>query len=285
MKHKNHCKSVCWLPALTVLFILAVIPYMHANEVEAKPINSDIEKANRELGIMARVLEASLDRSGLAPWLPVAAGTSAFDPGIKVQYIPKVCATFTIPVNFPIFDPAKQPEQKEAPGQEKPDDLWEKYALEGDQTRELKVRRPYSRLAQLEGAIELRSVDEETKRKELFKWGEEHKQRLRDVLLETLAHYGHRLEHLNTNEEKIVFMVQAPMVQAPSDLSDPLVATYLNFLMAQRLNNERKILVAGKSLSLGQVNHYILVISNAKLNAAVILEDLESSVAIEEYYY
>jgi hypothetical protein len=286
MKHKNHCKALWLLPTMVVFFILAGAPHVRADEAEAKPITSDIKEANKELGIMARVLEASLDQSGLAPWQPVTPGISAFDARISVEYVPSVCAIFTIPVNFPILDPAKRLEQKEAPEQQKPDDLWEQYAREGDKQRDIWAQEPFYGMAMIDGqkrALPIVALNDETKRKERLKQADEQKERLRGVLLETLARYGHRLKHLNTKEEKIVFIVQAQ--SAPSDLSPsrlPGQAEY-NLLLAQRLSTTQQIVLAGKPL--GQVNYYMLVISNAKLNAAMAVEDLTSSAGIKEYYY
>lgn len=287
MKHKNHRKALWLLPTMVVFFILAGAPHVRGDEAEAKSITSDIEEANKELGIMARVLETSLDRSGLAPWQPVTPGISAFDTRISVQYVPSVCAIFTIPVNFPILDPAKRLEEKEAPEQQKTDDLWEKYAREGDKQREMPAMEPFFGTVMIEGRqamLPIEGVNDEAKRKEYLKQADEQKERLRGVLLETLARYGHRLKHLNTKEEKIVFMVQAP--SAPSVILSPgQIAHYAdyNLLLGQGRNVKQQIAVAGKPM--GQVSRYMLVISNAKLDAAMAVEDLTSSAGIKEYYY
>lgn len=59
----------------------------------------------KELEIMSKVLEASLDSSGIEDWHASSIGYSAFQSKIKREYIPTVGAIFTIDVNFPIVKP------------------------------------------------------------------------------------------------------------------------------------------------------------------------------------
>ena len=83
----------------------------------------------KELEIMSKVLEASLDSSGIENWHASSFGYSAFDSKIKREYIPTVGAIFTIDVNFPVAKPEEDVTKADEEASVS-QDLWERMAKE-----------------------------------------------------------------------------------------------------------------------------------------------------------
>jgi hypothetical protein len=76
-------------------------------EKDAAALTSDVRAArDKELQTMSKVLEESLDRSGLGDWYsaPGVFTPSPFEGKIRFDYIPTVGAIFRIPVNFPVME-------------------------------------------------------------------------------------------------------------------------------------------------------------------------------------
>ncbi len=90
------------------------------------PEPTDSRELQSELGIMSKVLEQSLNESGLKNWHRTTFSTSAFEPKIRGQYLPTVGAVFTIPVNFPLAEAAETEEPPEV--DESGLDLWDRSA-------------------------------------------------------------------------------------------------------------------------------------------------------------
>jgi hypothetical protein len=86
-----------------------------------------VSSIDKELKIMSKVLEASLDATADEDWFGQGFGYSAFESKIKSEYIPTVGAIFTINVKFPIVKPEVESADLESVGAE-PDDLWDRMA-------------------------------------------------------------------------------------------------------------------------------------------------------------
>lgn len=162
-----------------------------------------------ELQTMSKVLEESLDESGLKDWKSISVGFSPFQPLVRAQYLPTVGAIFTVPVSFPLIEPAPKPPEKETPEEEEEEpDLWEKHAGEPlapglplpDWFREKIVVRG-SDLPLLPSYQAAPDADSQPG------YDEAKVQELRRVLIETLARYGHRMEHLS-DKERILLVVE-----------------------------------------------------------------------------
>jgi hypothetical protein len=94
---------------------------------------------DKELKIMSKVLEASLDASNIQEWHGYGIGYSAFESKVKSEYIPTVGAIFSINVNFPIVKPDEKPEEAKT-GSSQADDLWEQ--MSNPQQEEWKFEQP-----------------------------------------------------------------------------------------------------------------------------------------------
>lgn len=187
------------------------------------PPPQDAAELDRELGIMAKVIEDSLDRSGLEGWHWVRGSVSAFEPRVKYEYYPSIGAVFTIPVSFPVIDHSADAEPENAPEPPKEPDLWERHSRAEPETIETA---PLEIPDSLPGIIAESITQAVTTATEFAvdPWGTKYHRyevhgsqnydesklnQLRLVLLEAVAKYGYRIEHLPA-DEKIVLAVEAP---------------------------------------------------------------------------
>ncbi len=88
----------------------------------------DAAGITRETGVMARVIEDSLDQSGLEGWHAVLSAATPFEPRGKSQYLPGVGVGFTIPVNIPLIDRSSAGQAGKGAESGETDDLWEKHS-------------------------------------------------------------------------------------------------------------------------------------------------------------
>ena len=87
------------------------------------PERADVGELERELHIMSRVLEDTLDQSRIEDWHWVRPAASAFDSKIEARYVPTVGAFFNLSVSFPILRHAG--EEEGGGGERAEPDLWE----------------------------------------------------------------------------------------------------------------------------------------------------------------
>jgi len=180
-----------------------------------------------ELQTMSKVLEESLDESGLKDWKSISVGFSPFQPLVRAQYIPTVGAIFTVPVSLPLIEPPPKPPEKATPEEEEQEpDLWEKHAGESlapvlplpDWFREKIVVRgsdqPLPPFHQAAPDADRQPGYDEAKVQEL-----------RRVLIETLARYGHRMEHIS-DKERILLVVE----YSPSGLAEGIGRQFARLL-------------------------------------------------------
>ena len=92
------------------------------------PILMDAVGIMREAGVMARVIEDSLDQSGLEGWHATLSAATPFEPRVKSQYLPGVGVVFTIPVKIPLIDRSSAQDDSAGAESEDTDDLWEKHS-------------------------------------------------------------------------------------------------------------------------------------------------------------
>ena len=226
--------------AATAIFLL------FAGPAAAQPAEADTGvDLDGQLAIMAKVVESSLDESGLGSWKGLPAQIPGLGPAVTSQYVPTVGAIFTIPVTFLIVEPPA-----EAPGREgpKPDtDLWEKFLNESGGDRDpVEVPRNLDQLEDRLRTEELVLSNPESPRlgyeapdsgdevaKQFLNWLPEvagqpltydgdRVTRLRETLVSTVAKYGHRLSGVPP-EERVIVIVEAPKaVDLASNSTDSL---------------------------------------------------------------
>lgn len=182
-----------------------------AEKNEAAPSPDARAAREKELQTMSKVIEDSLDQSGLGEWyggggiqfsgLP----GSPFEGKIRCDYYPTVGAIFRIPVNFALTEPvvAKKEEAKKAPAGEQ--DLWEKNA--GGQTPSEKVQinfgNAYSDVADGNFSYSV-STDQSQ-----FKYDAKKVETLRRTLIEAIGRYGNRLTSVMP-DERILLVIESP---------------------------------------------------------------------------
>jgi len=182
-----------------------------AEKNEAAPSPDARAAREKELQTMSKVIEDSLDQSGLGEWyggggiqfsgLP----GSPFEGKIRCDYYPTVGAIFRIPVNFALTEPvvAKKEEAKKAPAGEQ--DLWEKNA--GGQTPSEKVQvdfgSSYSVVADGNFSYSV-STDQPQ-----IKYDAKKVETLRKTLIETVGRYGNRLTSVMP-DERILLVIESP---------------------------------------------------------------------------
>ncbi len=191
-------------------------------EKDAAAPASDVRAArDKELQTMSKVLEESLDRSGLGDWYsaPGVFTPSPFEGKIRFDYIPTVGAIFRIPVNFPVMERMevkKEDTPKEADSGEP--DLWEKNANPQASNDPI----PHNAIAGgavgmgagrygtslmgggKYGASSLAFASEDQPRYDARKV-----ETLRKTLIEAIGRYGHRLTSVAPTE-RILLVVEAP---------------------------------------------------------------------------
>lgn len=200
---------------------------------EAQP-RADLE---RELTTMARVIEETLDRDGPENWHRPPTGASAFEEKVRWRYLAGTGAIFTVPIRYPVIEAAAD---KPAPTpMATPGDLWEKHAAPPtpdplldvpDWPPELAIRlndgHPPTEAAQeaVMGVRKFAVAPDEPPgggpRGSDALWGSEpfdaaKLDQLRRVLLDTIARYGRKIEHLDASE-RILIQVEAPSAQTGS---------------------------------------------------------------------
>ncbi|MBN1545510.1 MAG: hypothetical protein JW902_02505, partial [Syntrophaceae bacterium] len=182
-----------------------------------------------EMRIMSKVMEEELDSGDLADWRGISVGFSPFQPIIRTQYIPKVGAIFTIPVSFPLIEPKPEPPEKESATEVK--DLWEKHASESPKPSNVTVPKSIGTAGQQYKYV-LGTGDLSINMPKISKMQEYDSikvQTLRQIIMEILAEYGYRMEHLGSGEKILIVIEFSPL---PTSFSVPNIG----FIVQNALN-------------------------------------------------
>lgn len=202
----------------------------------------------KEVRIMAKVLEESLDRGGVGPWHTIGAGASFFEPRVRAQYIPTVGAIFTVPVGFPIVAPEPAPDASDSRDSEDAQDLWKRFentaaepgqplaAIEAagpDGDQRVVVRRGGDGgVIGAAGEIRQKLADEVEKEINVVvademrlaglygvtrAYDEERVANLRRAVIETVAQYAWRMENVPSSE-RVLVVIEAPRPRTPKTL-------------------------------------------------------------------
>jgi hypothetical protein len=179
---------------------------------------------DRELRIMARVIEESLDRSSLQGWHWVRGSASAFEPRVRHEYIPTVGAIFSVSVSFPLIDRSLDQQPADDPTPEKEPDLWEKHEKESSQDAHQEEFTFFDAPADVAAVISesvteaMEGVNEAftgvfgkkdiTRTVTVRPYDEQKVNELRRVLIGAVAQYGYRIEHLPP-DEKVILAVES----------------------------------------------------------------------------
>jgi hypothetical protein len=223
---------------------------------------------------MAKVLEESITMGGLGDWQDTSSNLGLFDPLAKpqyiptAQYIPTVGAIFTVPVNFHITQP-EIPGEKPQEGQ--PKDLWEKHAAS--------IRPASAGLGGIQ--VEQRVLDQArmSAREDAHKTS-----LLRKAIVETLAKYGYRMEHVK-GYERILVVIEAPKPmssQAPALARRDIVATG----GLRGLYGRHAALESGLGWSVGRAyakDRCLLSVKKADVTTAATYDKIESKVREVRY--
>ncbi|MCH8332356.1 hypothetical protein IIC65_00330 [Candidatus Sumerlaeota bacterium] len=227
-------------PVRSIVVQAALLLCLSCTAFAQLPEPNAVPEIERELSIMSKVLEDELDRKGIEDWHRVTRGASPFEPKIKVSYVPTVGAIFNIAINFPVIDHAEEPEDEEIDEKEpEEDDLWERHSggaenLPGDIASQINVRVAEAMREAGEAVRESRSAVKEAgaylitagglanrsyngsspfyagvRQRTAEAYDAEKVERLRRALVESIASYGYRLEHL-ADSERILLIVEAP---------------------------------------------------------------------------
>ena len=224
-----------------------------------EPATTEEPDPAREVSIMSRVLEESLNRSALAKdWQGIPIGTSVFEPVIKAQYIPTVGAIFSFSVNFPLKKPPAIPQvpEEKSKDREEDKDLWEKFTkepetpLDGEALKkEIENRITHTldkNMTQLK--VDVHKLQEMTPlppgqsapdpsmpmggpmpgfegnvldiMARTTAYDKEKVDVLRKTILNTLAQYGHRLKSLK-DSERVLVVIECPKPTSASASQDP----------------------------------------------------------------
>jgi hypothetical protein len=208
----------------------------------------------KEVRIMAKVLEESLDQSGAGQWSAVSAGVSFFEPRVRAQYVPTVGAMFTVQLAFPIVPPKPGEDASDAEKPEEPQDLWKRFentaagpqspvaavrtrdavkAREPDGDRRVVVHKDgdgvvideSGELKQVLGEAQklMKEINvviaDEIRTAQLYGFQRAYDERkvadLRKAVIETVAKYAWRMENV-PYDERVLVIVEAPKPRPPS---------------------------------------------------------------------
>jgi hypothetical protein len=181
-----------------------------AEKDEAAPSPDTRAARDKELQTMSKVIEDSLNQSGLGDWyggggvFDGLAG-SPFEGKIRCDYYPTVGAIFRIPVNFALTEPVvpKKDEPKKTPAGEQ--DLWEKNAVgqAPSENVQIKVGTSYSFQGSNGNSYSFSTDDSR------LKYDAKKVETLRKTLIETIGRYGNRLTSVMP-DERILLVVESP---------------------------------------------------------------------------
>jgi len=172
------------------------------------------DPGDAEVRTMAKVIEDSIDQSGLKDWQGSTHDNLLFGPTIRSQYVPTVGAIFTVPVNFRISEP--EPVEAETPQRDDDaEDLWAKHA-EGGET-------PLSRLFSVEQEAENQTARVLLRGKRVtFSLPESEPEydpakldAMRRAIIQALAQYGHHLKRVAEEERILVILEAQSPLRAP----------------------------------------------------------------------
>jgi len=298
--------------ALWICVLGIAVPVLADNE----PAPTEESDPEREVLIMSRVLEESLNRSALAKdWQGIPIGTSVFEPVIKAQYIPTVGAIFSFSVSFPLKEPPPVPPapEEKSKDREQDKDLWEKFtkepeiSLDSDALKkeiENKVTHDLQKnMTQLK--VDVHKLQEMTplppgqSNPELMFLGEpmpgfegnvpdimarttaydkEKVDVLRKTILSALAQYGHRLKSLK-DSERVLVVIESPKFSQASVSQDPgskAVTEYKKALIYSQRPGGHYFF-RDSNVSLSK-DHYLLSLKKKDLDKEKTGESLEGSV-------
>ncbi|MBI4558277.1 MAG: hypothetical protein HY706_11905 [Candidatus Hydrogenedentes bacterium] len=183
--------------------------------------------AENEVLTMAKVMEDSINQSGLKDWQAPFADLNLFEPLTKAQYIPTVGAVFTIRVNFCIVEPETPQEQPETPKGD--EDLWEKHsgpvqisessmALDSMGRKGVIVTDKGRRIVVGTNSVTGTGGDKGIMTSSAVSpdrgFDADKVQKLRQAIVGALAKYAYRIEHVKESE-RILVVVEAPKCGAP----------------------------------------------------------------------
>ncbi len=182
-----------------------------AEKNEAAPSPDTRAARDKELQTMSKVIEESLNRSGLGDWYgtPEAFTPSPFEGKIRFDYIPTVGAIFTIPVNFTVTEriEVKKEETKNGSNSGEPD-LWEKNAnplAPGHASPHDVIVGATSGM----GGVGMIGMGMDPFVTVQPKYDAKKVETLRKTLIETIGRYGSRLTTV-APEERILLVIEAP---------------------------------------------------------------------------
>ena len=209
----------------------------HAQDDESEGIRD-------QLRTMTKILEASIGKESIDRRLYL----SVFDSRIRTEYIPSVGAIFTIPITFPLHP--SQDEKENGTEEVVGEDLWDHFSSASERASNAKapvepvdlveplkihVDNEKERLA--EEVVRLRTQEGELNAKAYALAGQDLLLSIQDgfgwninignskpydpvkvstlthTIIETVAHYGHRLKSL-PNSERVLVVLEAPQPRA-----------------------------------------------------------------------
>ncbi len=266
------------LRSVMVGLAVFLLPFIASGEPEH---GQQSEEMDSQVGIMAKVIERSLDEADLEGWKGLAGQIRAFGSTVEGQYIPTVGAIFTVPVAFLITEPPNQPAPT-APSVEEPD-LWEKFQkkprkgaaspshgaepqpkrLDGleDRVRTDELFVPGPEASGLEEKSPM--VDREVA--DAFfdlipgigggplTYNKERVKTLRETVVSTVARYGHRLTGI-PDAERVIVIVEAPKASGLNTETDNGVARSFSWFGGRVTGRDRLFLGFKKSLLSGETS-------------------------------
>ncbi len=200
----------------------------------------DAGKAYRDVRTMALVLTESLQRADFINDGPHVAGASPFDDRIDSTYIPTVGVVFNVPVRFPIVEPREPAPEPAEPKFNPDEDLWERFRSRNDSRDTARERMSDAGREEVRVRVEGQQDEQVIERREIERrdrpepaldrpgrldpWGNPYTfmvgvdrepydaakvEALRNVVIETLAKYGHRMDDVPA-DERILVVIDAP---------------------------------------------------------------------------
>ena len=162
--------------------------------------------AEDELQTMTKVLEDTINEAGLKDWQVPSGDLSIFSPLIRAEYIPTVGAIFTISVNFCITESAVVKEAPEPAEQ----DLWKKHSSATASPLSV-ISKGLGNPRELQIALQKQSRMFSAGTRE---YDAEKVRMFRKAIIEALAKYGHRIEHVG-GSERLLVVIEAPKPAMP----------------------------------------------------------------------